>query len=203
MKKISVCISLFFLASIFTPLFPQYQPDWQSLDTREIPSWWGDAKFGIFIHWGLYSVPAYAPVNEVEGIYEKYAEHYYNRLIAGNKLFKDFHEKHYGKDFAYGDFAPLFKAEYLIRLNGQTCSRRPGQNTWFLHRNITMGSAFGPANTRLVGTAPSLVLKQILSTGFQTQLGRRDFISGCTTRSWSGLTLSILPLPSKSGSIHT
>jgi alpha-L-fucosidase len=113
MKKISVCISLFFLASIFTPLFPQYQPDWQSLDTREIPSWWGDAKFGIFIHWGLYSVPAYAPVNEVEGIYEKYAEHYYNRLIAGNKLFKDFHEKHYGKDFAYGDFAPLFKAEYF------------------------------------------------------------------------------------------
>ena len=84
---------------------------------------------------------------------------------------------------------PYLKRNILIRLNGQTCSRRPGQNTWFLHRNITMGSAFGPANTRLVGTAPSLVLKQILSTGFQTQLGRRDFISGCTTRSWSGLTL--------------
>ena len=39
-----------------------YQPNWASLDTRPIPAWFTDAKFGIFIHWGVYSVPAYAPV---------------------------------------------------------------------------------------------------------------------------------------------
>src|SRR5690554_8222065 len=110
-KKVSLLLLAVTLSC--TSILAQYSANWESLDKREIPEWWTDAKFGIFIHWGLYSVPAYAPVNEVEGIYEKYAEHYYNRLIAGNKLFKDFHEKHYGKDFAYGDFAPLFKAEYF------------------------------------------------------------------------------------------
>jgi hypothetical protein len=52
-------------------------------------------------------------VNEVEGVYEKYAEHYCIRLLAGNKLFRDFHDNHYGENFAYGDFAPIFKAEYF------------------------------------------------------------------------------------------
>lgn len=113
MRKISIIISFFCLLSPFSLLIAQYQPNWQSLDQREIPSWWGDAKFGIFIHWGLYSVPAYAPVNEVKGIYEKYAEHYYNRLLTGNKLFQNFHNKQFGEDFMYTDFAPIFKAEYF------------------------------------------------------------------------------------------
>lgn len=113
MKRTSILTGVLILSSTFTLLFAQYQPNWESLDQREIPSWWTDAKFGIFIHWGLYSVPAYAPVNEVEGIYEKYAEHYYNRLLTGNKLFGDFHRKHYGENFAYADFAPMFKAEYF------------------------------------------------------------------------------------------
>lgn len=86
---------------------------WEELDQRPIPQWWTEAKFGIFIHWGLYSVPAYAPVKEVEGVYEKYAEHYYARLINKNKLFMDFHNKTYGKDFRYADFATRFKAEHF------------------------------------------------------------------------------------------
>lgn len=91
----------------------QYQPNWASLDQRETPEWWKEAKFGIFIHWGLYSVPAYAPVEEVEGVYEKYSEHYENRLLTGNKLFTAHHNKYFGKDFNYKDFAPMFKAEYF------------------------------------------------------------------------------------------
>jgi len=39
-----------------------YQPNWESLDKRPTPAWFQDAKFGIFIHWGVYSVPSYAPV---------------------------------------------------------------------------------------------------------------------------------------------
>lgn len=110
MKKTIFIIFSFFIS---TALFAQYTPDWESLDKREIPEWWTDAKFGIFIHWGLYSVPAYAPVDEVEGVYEKYAEHYYNRILNGNKLFTDFHNKYYGENFSYSDFAPMFKAEYF------------------------------------------------------------------------------------------
>jgi alpha-L-fucosidase len=37
----------------------RFTPDWESLDTREIPSWFDNAKFGIFIHWGVFSVPSF------------------------------------------------------------------------------------------------------------------------------------------------
>src|SRR4051794_4480121 len=36
-----------------------FAPDWDSLKRYQIPDWYQDAKFGIFIHWGLYSVPAF------------------------------------------------------------------------------------------------------------------------------------------------
>lgn len=90
-----------------------YKPEWSSLDKRPMPQWWPDAKFGIFVHWGLYSVPAYAPVNEVDGVYQKYAEHYLMRLIEKNKLFTDYHHRNFGENFEYKDFAPMFKAEFF------------------------------------------------------------------------------------------
>ena len=37
----------------------KYDPNWSSLDKRPLPSWYDDAKVGIFIHWGVYSVPSY------------------------------------------------------------------------------------------------------------------------------------------------
>ena len=53
-----------------------YTPDWASIDSRPVPGWFSDAKFGIFIHWGLYSVPAWAPASADIGVYAKYAEWY-------------------------------------------------------------------------------------------------------------------------------
>ena len=47
-----------------------YQPTWQSIDSRPIPEWFEDAKFGIFIHWGVFSVPAYSPTaRDKVGVY--------------------------------------------------------------------------------------------------------------------------------------
>lgn len=37
----------------------KYEPRWKSLDKRKLPTWYEDAKFGIFIHWGVYSVTAF------------------------------------------------------------------------------------------------------------------------------------------------
>ena len=36
-----------------------FRPDWESLQNYKVPEWYMDAKFGIFIHWGVYSVPAF------------------------------------------------------------------------------------------------------------------------------------------------
>ena len=41
-----------------------YEPKWESLDKRPVPSWWTEAKFGIFIHWGPYAVPAFGNVSK-------------------------------------------------------------------------------------------------------------------------------------------
>lgn len=88
----------------------KYQNSWKSLDSRPIPSWFEDAKFGIFIHWGVYSVPAWRKLEP--GLYASYAEWYYAKVMYNKENGgEDFHNKNYGKDFEYRDFAPLFKAE--------------------------------------------------------------------------------------------
>jgi alpha-L-fucosidase len=96
----------------------RYEPNWDSIDRRPTPGWYTDAKFGIFIHWGVYSVPAFAAVN-VKGE-TPYAEWYWNSLTRGKKatgptgggaLTWQFHKRVYGADFPYFDFAPMFRAE--------------------------------------------------------------------------------------------
>jgi alpha-L-fucosidase len=96
----------------------QYTADWASLDTRPMPPWYTDAKFGIFIHWGVYSVPSFAPVNVKDQT--PYAEWYWHSLTEGKKanastgdgaLTWAFHKRVYGPDFPYFDFAPMFRAE--------------------------------------------------------------------------------------------
>jgi alpha-L-fucosidase len=92
-----------------------YTADWASLDARPIPQWFTDAKFGIFIHWGVYSVPAWAPVGKEYATYSKYSEWYWNRMVTDSskvgKAFRAYHNKTYGPNTAYQDFAPMFKAE--------------------------------------------------------------------------------------------
>jgi alpha-L-fucosidase len=91
-----------------------YQGDWASIDSRPSPQWYSDAKFGVFIHWGVYSVPAFAPVS-VKGE-TPYAEWYWHSLEEGRKGGKglktlEFHNRVYGADFQYPSFAPMFRAE--------------------------------------------------------------------------------------------
>lgn len=82
-----------------------YQPSWESLDKRPIPQWYKDAKFGIFLHWGVYSVPAWSP----KGQYAEWYQHSLQTNAYDGKV-TEYHNKKYGKDFIYYQFAPLFKA---------------------------------------------------------------------------------------------
>jgi len=100
----------FLLFTSFILLSQQYETNWESLDSRPCPQWFTDAKFGIFIHWGVYSVPSWRKVTP--GLYASYAEWYYARVmedtINGGKYF---HTRVYGEEFEYRDFGPMFKAE--------------------------------------------------------------------------------------------
>lgn len=95
----------------------KYQPAWQSIDSRPVPEWFSDAKFGIFIHWGIYSVPSWAPADADIGIYAKYAEWYWWRYThpedKAGKLFQEYHNRMYGENFRYQDFAGNFRAEHF------------------------------------------------------------------------------------------
>ena len=86
-----------------------YKSNFESLNTRECPSWWKEAKFGIFIHWGVYSVPAFAPTGE-KSVYDCYAEHYWRFLKEGRPAFVAHHQKNY-PGMSYMDFAPAFTAK--------------------------------------------------------------------------------------------
>ncbi|MBQ4591232.1 MAG: alpha-L-fucosidase [Clostridia bacterium] len=81
-----------------------YENNWQSLNSRPVPKWFGDAKFGIFIHWGLYSVPAYTGRGE-------YAEWYMQQMRNPEHPSRKFHDKTYGPHVKYEDFVSGFKAE--------------------------------------------------------------------------------------------
>ena len=110
--KYSIILLLFvFLNSIACS--QNYQPTWESIDNRPIPGWFSDAKFGIFIHWGLYAVPAWGPTDA--SVYDKYAEWYWNKLTNKNSKVHDnfvaFHNETYGEDFKYQDFVKGFTCE--------------------------------------------------------------------------------------------
>lgn len=96
-----------------------YEPNEQSLSRHRAPEWFRDAKLGIFIHWGIYSVPGYAPreakeydeeLTEEDAILNPYAEWYYNTSrIEGSPSWR-FHRNAYGADFNYYTFAKTFNA---------------------------------------------------------------------------------------------
>jgi alpha-L-fucosidase len=110
---------LFVLIAFAAALGAQpYQPNWESLDKRPAPAWFTDAKFGVFIHWGVYSAPAFAPV--IPGKLA-YAEWYWNALMNGRNSNAnaiqtgtlEYHVFRYGIGFGYLNFAPQFRAEFF------------------------------------------------------------------------------------------
>jgi len=76
-----------------------FDPTWESLHQYCVPDWFRDAKFGIFIHWGIYSVPAV------------FDEWYPRRMYLKDTAVYEYHRETFGEDFGYKDFIPQFKAE--------------------------------------------------------------------------------------------
>lgn len=79
-----------------------YEPTWDSLSRYQVPEWYDDAKFGIFLHWGIYSVPAHANEWYPRNMYRKESP-----VFA-------WHREHWGPQsmFGYKDFIPLFRGEF-------------------------------------------------------------------------------------------
>ncbi|KAB7504784.1 hypothetical protein Anas_09662 [Armadillidium nasatum] len=87
---------------IFTGVFGQYTPDWESLDSRPLPEWYDQAKIGIFLHWGLYSVPAFG--GEWFWMYWQGAQ--YSDYVK-------YMDDNFRPGFTYQDFGPQFTTEFF------------------------------------------------------------------------------------------
>lgn len=94
-----------------------YQPTVESVQQHPLPKWFDDAKFGIFIHWGTYSVPGWAPTGydvqellagKANSTESPYAEWYWSNLHQPNSLTQAWQDKTYGPDFKYEQYAPMF-----------------------------------------------------------------------------------------------
>src|SRR5260370_5791324 len=101
------------------PKLQKIEPTWESIRRQQVPEWYQDAKLGIFIHWGLYSVPAWAPTTGELGTVDwskwfqqnPYAEWYLNTLRIKDSPTYKHHMETYGKDFDYYQFAPVFNKQ--------------------------------------------------------------------------------------------
>jgi len=94
-------ITLSFWTILYT-VSAQYQPNWDSIDSRPLPQWFDEAKVGIFLHWGVFSVPSF-----------KSAWFWWSWKGVHDHETVEFMEKNYPPDFTYADFAPHFKAEFF------------------------------------------------------------------------------------------
>jgi alpha-L-fucosidase len=108
-------ISISVRAQTSTP----YSPTLESLNQHPLPAWYADAKLGIFVHWGLYSVPGWAPLSHPNHDFSSqdyiknnpYAEWYLNVLRIDGSPTQAYHREHYGSDYDYYNFAPVFDRE--------------------------------------------------------------------------------------------
>lgn len=122
-----------------------YEPASESLSQHPLPQWWQDARFGTFIHWGLYWVPAWAPPDEMPV-----------QLSSGRAAYAEWcwlaqqlplcpawqhHLDTYGTDFVHDDLFPSSRRRTLIRTPWSGCSSRTGPSTswcaWSKGRALT------------------------------------------------------------------
>ncbi|XP_060061518.1 tissue alpha-L-fucosidase isoform X2 [Erinaceus europaeus] len=80
----------------------RYTPDWQSLDSRPLPDWYDEAKFGVFVHWGVFSVPSWGS--------EWFWWHWKGQR---QPQFQEFMNENYPPGFSYPDFGSQFTAKFF------------------------------------------------------------------------------------------
>ena len=115
-----------------------YTPDWTSLDARPLPAWFDEAKIGVFIHWGVFSVPAYG------------SEWFWYNLEQnnGNNSFHDFVRSNYSENWKYQDFASQFRAELFKPDDWAKLFRKAGAKYVVLTSKHHEGFALWPSKYR-------------------------------------------------------
>ena len=97
MMKVILLVIIYFTGQI---LSIHYEPNWESLDARPLPNWYDEAKFGIFVTWGVFSVPSFG---------DEWFLYYWK---TGGTKYVRYMKNNFKPDFTYADFGPQFSAEF-------------------------------------------------------------------------------------------
>ena len=166
-----------------------FEPTWESLSRQEIPQWLKDAKFGVYTHWGVYSVPAHGGPDYIRNLYDG--------SKTDEKGVYSYHTSKYGplKEFGYKDFIPLFTApkfnadqwvglmhEAGAKFGGICLVHHDGFLLWESKVNRWNSANMGPKrdiygeiavavrkhkDMKLLATIPNLNCSRQISTGLQ------------------------------------
>lgn len=186
MRKVVIILIAILISFAIQAQDKKYEATWESIDSRPVPEWFGKAKFGIFIHWGPYSVPAWSP----KGTYtEWYQRWWYTNSIFGNNnpqanAIPDFQKKTYGDESSYYDFAKLFKAELYNPTEWADLFKRAGAKYVILtskhHDGFTLwpnkhsnDARYFPWNAKVIGAKRDLIkpyMKAMRSAGLKAGL---------------------------------
>ena len=211
-KQFRVLIAVSALIALPIIVSAAYKADWTSLDSRPVPTWWSDAKFGIFIHWGIYAVPSYAPTDSEAGHGSVcYSEWYHGRLLLKEKSFLDHHEKVYG-NAPYANFVSQFRAENfkpavwakIFRKSGAkyvvlTSKHHDGYALWPSSRTPYFNSvAIGPGRD-ICGELGDAVRAEGLKYGFYYSL--YEYANPLCTKNFLNRS-DVSPLSGKDWSAH-
>lgn len=177
-----------------------YDTTWTSLTKHPYPKWFQDAKFGIYFHWGVYSVPAYGS--------EWYPRWMYIDTLVWGTQFYDHHVKTYGKPnkFGYKDFIPMFQAEKFnadewadlfkrsgAKFAGPVAEHADGFSMWDSQLNEWNAKKMGPKRD-IVGELETAIrgkgMKFITTFHHQWEWGwypTWDTLTDCSNPQYAGL----------------
>ncbi|XP_015262659.1 PREDICTED: tissue alpha-L-fucosidase [Gekko japonicus] len=120
----ALLVTLFFLSAARPPVFsaspPRYSPDWASLDARPLPGWFDAAKVGIFVHWGVFAVPAWGSEWfwwHWQGEHRPDFDQFVRSRFPPGTTYADFASRFSARDFQPHEWATLFQeagARYVV-----------------------------------------------------------------------------------------
>jgi alpha-L-fucosidase len=112
-------------------------PSFDTIYQRRIPAWFNEAKFGVFIVWGVYSVPGWAPKGQ-------YAEWYGHNILDPGSPTQIYHDRVWGRNFTYDQLVPLFTGEGFNANDWTSLIQRAGAKYVVTAANYHDGFAMYP-----------------------------------------------------------
>ncbi|NXD62540.1 FUCO2 fucosidase, partial [Eolophus roseicapillus] len=144
----------------------RYEPTWGSLDARPLPAWFDEAKFGVFIHWGVFSVPSFG---------SEWFWWYWQK--EKREPYVKFMEANYPPGFSYEDFGPLFTAEFFDPNQWADILKASGAKYVVLtskhHEGFTLWGSKYSWNWNAVDVGPKRDLVSELATSVRNRTGLR------------------------------